>query len=77
MSIPESPSNAGPFEAQYGYKDIKVKTHKYRDKPTPLSAKQNKASEFIASKTDKQHRKKYAKEIGRRLFDVLIRQVCH
>lgn len=76
MSIPETPSKEGPFDVQYGYKDISVKTHKYKGDPTPLSAKQNKASEFISNKTDKQHQKKYAKQIGRSIFDVLIRQVC-
>lgn len=77
MSVPEKPSNTGFVEPQFGYKDLEVKTHKYKDSPTPYSGKQSKAGEFFASKTDKDHQKKYAKQIGRRLFDILIRQVCH
>ncbi|EGV66076.1 hypothetical protein PSN45_003098 [Yamadazyma tenuis] len=77
MSIPEHPQNLGFLEAQQGYKDIQIKTHDYKDKPTPLNAKQNKASEFISNQTDKDHQKKYAKQVGRKIFDVLIRQVCN
>lgn len=72
MKIPENPKNPGPFEEQYGYKEIKVKMQKYHDKPTPTSAKQSKAQEFISSKTDKAHQKKYAKKV----FDVIVRSLC-
>lgn len=77
MSIPEKPSNDGFLEPQAGYKDLKVKTHQYKDKPTPLSSDQNKAYEFIANQTDKEHQKKYAKQAGKRIFNILLRNVCN
>lgn len=72
MSIAEKPANPGPFDAQYGYGSLKVETHKYSDKPTPILAEQSKAQKFINSHTDKEHQKKY----GKKLFDVLFRAVC-
>ncbi|KAK6457798.1 uncharacterized protein RJT20DRAFT_139163 [Scheffersomyces xylosifermentans] len=62
MSIPEKPSNTDVFPAQHGYADISVKTQKYSDEPTPFKSKQNKASEFLADHSDKEHQKKYAKQ---------------
>lgn len=77
MSIPETPSNTDFFHIQEGYKDIKVKTQKYLDEPTPIYVKQNAAASFLADHTDKEHQKKYAKTAGKRLFDFLMRTVCN
>ncbi|SGZ58711.1 CIC11C00000001941 [Sungouiella intermedia] len=73
MSIPEHPADPGPFSAQHGYNDIQIKTQKYLDKPTPLARKEGKAQEFINSKTDREHQKKY----GKKLFNFLINAACH
>lgn len=72
MKIPESPKKPGPFKEQYGYGEIKVKTHKYHDKPTATAAHQTKTQEFITSKTDNEHKKKYAK----RFFGFLVQVLC-
>lgn len=77
MGIPEEPSNQDFLEPQYGYKDIDVKTQKYSDDPTPLSAEQGAASAFVSKHTDKEHQKKYAKKAGKKVFNILIRQLCH
>lgn len=76
MSIPETPSETGFFKPQQGYGDIKVKTHKYSDDPTPISPDQGKASEFFHNQTDKEHQKKYAKEGGKKLFHFLLNTFC-
>lgn len=76
MSIPDTPSNTGFLDPQYGY-NIDVKTHSYSDDPTPLSAKQGKMEEFFNKHTDDEHQKKYAKKAGKKLFKVLLNQVCH
>lgn len=75
MSLPQQPSEPGPFEPQHGY-NLKVQTQKYSDKPTPLKPTTNMASDFIASKTDKEHQKKYAKEGGKRAFNFLWGILC-
>ena len=63
---PEKPSNIGTFSPQQGYStDVHVKTHKYSDKPTPISPNQNKAYGYVADHLDSDHRKKYAKEGGK------------
>ncbi|GEQ68804.1 hypothetical protein JCM33374_g2473 [Metschnikowia sp. JCM 33374] len=72
MAIPESPKNPGPFSAQHGYADIQVKTHTYSDKPTALPGQPSKAQQFISSKTDKEHRKKYGKQI----LELLLNTLC-
>lgn len=76
MSIPESPKNTGFFSPQQGYANVNIKTQKYSDKPTPLSAQQGKVNGFISEHTDKEHQKKYAKEGGRRLMSFLMNSVC-
>lgn len=77
MLLPELPSKKDEFFApQFGYKDIKVKTQKYSDKPTPIKAEQNAALGFIANHTDKKHQKEYAKKGGKRLIHFLVRLVC-
>lgn len=73
MLLPEHPQNPGPFAAQHGYADIKFKTAKYRDEPTPLAGQQGKAQQFISSQTDKEHQKKY----GKKLLNILVRAVCN
>lgn len=72
MSIPEEPAKPGPFDAQYGYTDIQFQTHKYLDEPTPLAGQQGKTQQFINSKTDKEHQKKY----GKKIFNFLINVAC-
>lgn len=72
MSIPDRPANPGPFPVQHGYNTIKIQTHKYLDKPTPLAAQHGKAEEFIYSHTDREHQKKY----GKMLFQFLIKTFC-
>ncbi|KAK6202611.1 uncharacterized protein RJT21DRAFT_118685 [Scheffersomyces amazonensis] len=73
MSIPERPSNTDIFPVQHGYGDIKVNTHSYSDEPTPLAGHENKVNEFISDHTDREHQKKYAKEI----FGFLLRALCN
>lgn len=77
MSIPEEPSERGFFKPQEGYANVKVKTHKYLDKPTPLNPSQGVAGDFIATQTDKEHQKDYAKRGGKMLFGFLINFLCH
>lgn len=72
MSIPENPENPGPFGVQHGYKDLKVQTHKYSDKPTPIAGQQGKAEEFFYSKTDREHQKKY----GKKIFQMILNAAC-
>lgn len=72
MAIPETPADTGYFEPQAGYVDVNFKTHTYSDKPTPFSAKQGRALEFISSHTDREHQKKYGKQI----FTFLINFIC-
>ncbi|KAM9909324.1 hypothetical protein OXX69_005529 [Metschnikowia pulcherrima] len=72
MSLPETPKNPGPFSVQHGYADIQFKTHTYSDKPTALPGHQSKASEFVSSKTDKEHQKKY----GKQFFNFLVTTLC-
>lgn len=72
MSIPEKPKNPGPFSPQHGYADIQIKTHTYLGEPTPLPGQPSKALEFISSKTDKEHQKKYVKKI----FELLLNTFC-
>lgn len=76
MSIPEHPSEKGFFSPQQGY-NLKVKTQKYSDKPTPIAATQGKAAEFLHNQTDREHQKKYAKEGGKRLFQFIMNNFCH
>ena len=74
---PEKPSNIGTFSPQQGYStDVHVKTHRYSDKPTPISPNQNKAYGYVADHLDSDHRKKYAKEGGKKLFDILFGIIC-
>ncbi|CUM66263.1 uncharacterized protein PRCAT00003924001 [Priceomyces carsonii] len=73
MSIPETPSEKGFFSPQHGYSDLKIKTQKYSDKPTPIFAEQGKVNDFIASHSDKSHKKKYAKSI----FNFIVKQMCN
>ncbi|OBA22471.1 hypothetical protein METBIDRAFT_39912 [Metschnikowia bicuspidata var. bicuspidata NRRL YB-4993] len=72
MSIPESPQNPGPFPAQHGYVDVQAKTHKYKDEPTALPGQPSKAQQFISSKTDRQHQKKY----GKKALNFLMKTLC-
>ncbi|RCK56538.1 hypothetical protein Cantr_05176 [Candida viswanathii] len=66
---PEDPKNIGILQPQAGYStDVHVETHTYSDKPTPINPNDN--------KTKHEHRKKYAKEGGKKLFDMLFAFVC-
>lgn len=76
MSIPAVPSEKGFFNAQEGYSNVKIKTQKYHDEPTPLYAQQGAASDFMASHMDKQHQKDYVKKGGKMLFGFLLSFVC-
>lgn len=72
MGIPETPAEPGPFGAQHGYLDISFKTHTYSDKPTPFAAKQGRALEFVSTHTDREHQKKYGKQV----FSFLVNFIC-
>lgn len=72
MSIPQQPSNPGPFLVQHGYADISFKTHSYLDQPTPFPGQQGKAQAFLYQHTDREHQKKY----GKKIFNFLINTLC-
>ncbi|RCK60579.1 hypothetical protein Cantr_08476 [Candida viswanathii] len=74
---PEDPKNIGILQPQAGYStDVHVETHTYSDKPTPINPNDNKTKQYVNEHLDSEHRKKYAKEGGKKLFDMLFAFVC-
>lgn len=74
---PEKPQNMGCFPPQAGYStDLHVDTHTYSDKPTPISPNENKTQQYVSEHFDSEHRKKYAKEGGKKLFQIFLSFLC-